>query len=215
MVNSSFFNSGYYHIYNRGVEKRDIFMEKWDYLRFLETLAFYKKTPQPAKLSDFRRGKINLSYKGDQRDLVKILAYCLMPNHFHILLQQVADNGITNFISNLANSYTRYFNTKYDRVGALFQGASKAKLVETDEYLLQVSKYIHRNPFFLSRWKEKIYPFSSYRYYLFSEENPFCDENFILSYFSNSYPQLSYKTFVEESDFTEDLKMHALFIDEE
>ncbi|MBF8249718.1 MAG: Tnp protein [Candidatus Levybacteria bacterium] len=214
MANPPFFNSGYYHIYNRGVEKRNIFMNNWDHSRFMETLDFYRRSPQPQKLSDFRRKIISLKEVKDQKELVKIFAYCLMPNHFHLLVKQLADGGITAFVSNLANSYTRYFNTKYDRVGALFQGAFKAKLIENDAYLLQLSRYIHRNPNSLLRWKNKMYPYSSYRYYLSSEQNSFCDPSFILSYFSNENPGLSYKSFVEEADYL-DTKTAALIIEED
>lgn len=215
MINPPFFNSGYYHVYNRGVEKRNTFMNSWDYLRFLETMDFYRKTPQPAKLSDFRRGLIRLKYNGNQKELIKIFAYCLMPNHFHLLIQQLMDGGITNFLSNLTNSYTRYFNTKYKRVGSLFQGPFKARLVATDEYLLQLSKYIHRNPYSLSQWQNRIYPYSSYRHYISPEKNCFCDSDFILSYFSTTNPKLSYRSFVEEKDFVDDSKFPTLLIEED
>lgn len=214
MVNPPFFNSGYYHIYNRGVEKRNIFMNEWDYSRFMETLDFYRKSPQPQKLSDFRRGLIRLKEVKDQKELVKIFAYCLMPNHFHLLVQQLVDGGITAFVSNLANSYTRYFNTKHERIGALFQGEFKAKLIETDEYLLQVSKYIHRNPYSLWQWKNRAYPYSSYQYYQSLEQHPFCDISFILSYFSTTNPKLNYRSFVEGETNT-DSKIVPLFIDGE
>lgn len=215
MVSPPFFNSGFYHIYNRGVEKRNIFMDSWDYSRFMETLDFYHRSPQPQKLSDFRRGLIRLKEVKNQKKLVKILAYCLMPNHFHLLVQQLVDGGITAFVSNLANSYTRYFNTRHERVGALFQGAFKAKLIEADEYLLQMSKYIHRNPYSLWQWKDKMYPYSSYRYYLSLEKHPFCDPSSILSYFSGTNPKLNYKSFVEEADFTDDAEISSLFIEED
>lgn len=178
-------------------------------------MDFYRKTPQPAKLSDFRRGLIRLKYNGNQKELVRIFAYCLMPNHFHLLIQQLIDGGITNFLSNLTNSYTRYFNTKYERVGSLFQGPFKAKLVATDEYLLQLSKYIHRNPYSLSQWQNKIYPYSSYRLYLSPEKNSFCDTDFILSYFSTANPKSSYKSFVEETGFVDNAKVASLYIEEE
>ena len=215
MINPPFFNSGYYHIYNRGVEKRSIFMNEWDYSRFMETLDFYRKNPQPQKLSDFRRGLVRLKEVKNQKELIKIFAYCLMPNHFHLLTQQLVDGGITTFVSNLANSYTRYFNTKHERIGALFQGAFKAKLVNSDEYLLQLSKYIHRNPDSLPQWKNKIYPYSSYHYYLSSERNSFCDPSFILSYFSTANPKLKYKSFVEEASFVDDARISSLYIEEE
>lgn len=190
-------------------------MNEWDYSRFMETLDFYRKSPQPQKLSDFRRRVISLKEVKNQKDLVKIFAYCLMPNHFHLLVQQLADEGITTFVSNLANSYTRYFNTKHERIGALFQGAFKAKLVNNDEYLLQLSKYIHRNPDSLSQWKNKIYPYSSYHYYLSSERNSFCDPDFILSYFSTTNPKLNYKSFVEEAGFIDDVRIASLYIEED
>ena len=215
MINPPFFNSGYYHVYNRGVEKRNTFMNNWDYSRFMETLDFYRKSPQLQKLSDFRRRVLSLKKVENQKDLVKILAYCLIPNHFHLLVQQLVDGGVTDFMSNLANSYTRYFNTKHERIGALFQGAFKAKLVNNDEYLLQLSKYIHRNPDSLFQWKNKIYPYSSYHYYISSERNSICDPDFILSYFSTANRGLTYKSFVEEISFTDDAKIASLYIDEE
>lgn len=212
MINPPFFNSGYYHIYNRGVEKRSIFMNGWDYSRFMETLDFYRKSPQPQKLSDFRRGLIRLKEVKDQKELAKIFAYCLMPNHFHLLIQQLAEGGITNFLRNVTNSYTRYFNTKHDRIGPLFQGTFKAKLVSTDEYLLQVSKYIHRNPLKFNVNPLSSYPYFSYGSYLSEDKNSFCDTEFILSYFSKNNANLDYKSFVEETDFIDD-RISSLFIE--
>lgn len=212
MVNPPFISGSFYHIYNRGVEKRKIFMDKWDHLRFLETLDFYRKSPVPMKLSDFRRGVIKLKKIENQTELVRIYCYCLMPNHFHLLIQQLSDSGISEFLRRVADSYTRYFNTKYERVGSLFQGVFKAKLVETDEYLLQVSKYIHRNSFPLDEWEGRVYPYSSYPYYLSGEQHLFCDIDFILSYFSKTNPNLTYQSFVEEAE-VDDPALFNLFID--
>lgn len=200
MGNPQFFTDGYYHIYNRGVEKRDIFMDRRDYLRFLETLNYYRKSPLPVKLSDFRRGNLGIKKIEDQKEIVRIFCYCLMPNHFHLLVQQLSEGGITQFMKKLSDSYTRYFNTKGERVGPLFQGTFKAKLIETDEYLLQLSKYIHRNSFPLPKWESKLYPYSSYGYYISEKEHPFCDKKLVLSYFSKSNPNLDYKAFIGESD---------------
>src|SRR3990167_5375835 len=212
MVNPPLIEGSYYHIYNRGVEKRIVFLDRWDYLRFLETINFYRKTPTPMKLSDFRRGVIRLKKQEDQTDLVKIFCYSLMPNHFHLLVQQLEEKGISIFMRKVSDSYTKYFNTKYKRVGSLFQGAFKAKLVESDEYLLQLSKYIHRNAFPLKEWEGRVYPYSSYGYYLKAEPHPFCDINLILSSFSKNNPILNYKSFVEESE-TEDPTLFPLFIE--
>ncbi len=200
MANPAFTNGNFYHIYNRGVEKRNIFVDRWDYLRFLETMNFYRKIPTPMKLSDFRRGVIKLKKIDNQEEIVRIFCYCLMSNHFHLLVQEQKDGGITKFIKQLSNSFTRYFNTKHERVGPLFQGSFKAKAVETDEYLLQVSKYIHRNPFPLSIWEGRMYPYSSYEYYLSGKQHLLCDTTFILSYFSKTNPNLTYQSFVEESE---------------
>lgn len=214
MINSPLVTGSFYHVYNRGVEKRKIYIDKRDYLRFLETLDFYRKAPLPMKLSDFRRGAIQWKKIDNQKELVKIFCYCLMPNHFHLLLQQLEDKGITHFLRKLSDSYTRYFNTKHKRIGPLFQGSFKAKSIESDEYLLQLSKYIHRNSFPLSKWEYEVYPYSSYKFYLSGEVHPFCDTNFIGSYFSTSNPKLNYQSFVEESEIG-DPALFSLMIDQE
>ena len=213
MVNPSFASGEFYHIYNRGVEKRKIFLDNKDHYRFLETLNFYRNSPQPMKLSDFRRGAIRLKKIDKQVQAIKIFCYCLMPNHFHLLVQQLEDGGISDFMRKISDSYTRFFNTKYKRVGSLFQGVFKAKLVETDEYLLQLSKYIHRNSFPLDEWEGKIYPYSSYNYYLSGQKHPFCDTEFIGGYFSKTNPKNSYKSFVEENEYDDPVGIYNLSID--
>lgn len=212
MSNPSFATNNYYHAYNRGVEKRNIFVGKRDYQQFLLTMDFYRKTPLPAKLSDFKRGLEKIKKIENQIDLVQIFAYCLMPNHFHFLLRQITDNGITHFLRKFTNSYTRYFNTKHDRIGPLFQGTFKAKLIENDQYLLQVSKYIHRNPLKLNNGNLHSYPYSSYMYYLSKDKHPFCDTEFILSYFSKTNANLGYSSFVEETEI-ENPRIYRLLID--
>ena len=137
-----------------------------------------------------------------------------MPNHFHLLLQQVSDNGITVFLRKLSDSYTRYFNTKHERIGPLFQGRFKAKLIETEQYLLHLSKYIHKNSFPLTKWEGKVYPYSSYSYYLSREQHKFCYTDFILSYFSKTNHKLSYQAFVEETELDDPI-LYSLYIDPE
>lgn len=214
MLNPSFATGSYYHIYNRGVEKRDIFLDRWDCLRFLEALNYYRQTPLPMKLSDFKRGLIKIKQIENQKEIIKLFCYSLMPNHFHLLIQQLADGGITQFLKKLSNSYTRFFNTKYDRIGPLFQGSFKARLIETNEYLLQLSKYIHKNTFPLDRWERRVYPYSSYGYYLSGEKHPFCNTEFILSYFSKTNPNLGYQSFVEGQEMS-DPALADLLIDQE
>lgn len=174
-------------------------------------MDFYRKSPLPSKLSDFKRGIEKIKKIEKQIDLVEFFSYCLMPNHFHFLLKQSTEGGITHFLRKFANSYTRYFNTKHDRIGPLFQGTFKARLIENDAYLLQVSKYIHRNPLKLNANLHS-YPYSSYGYYLSQDEHPFCNTEFILSYFSNNNPNLNYQSFVEETE-VEDPVIYSLLID--
>lgn len=212
MPNPVFDNDCFYHIYNRGVEKRTTFLDDRDYLRFLETLDFYRKSPQPMKLSDYRRLKEFIKQIENQKELVKIFCYCLMPNHFHLLVKQLEEGGISEFIRRVSDSYTRFFNTRYTRVGSLFQGVFKATLIDSDEYLLHLSKYIHRNPLPLFKWEAQNYPYSSYSYYLSGKTHSFCDTEFISSYFSKTNPNLTYQSFVEESG-VEDPVLFSLLID--
>ena len=131
-----FVNDHYYHIYNRGVEKKPIFHTRWDYARFIKTIKYYQLEGPKVKLSRFL---ISQTIRPDpDKKIVEIICYCLMPNHFHFLIKQSKEGGITEFISKLSNSYTKYFNTKNDRVGPLLQGEFKAVLVETDEQLLHL-----------------------------------------------------------------------------
>jgi len=119
---------------------------------------------------------------------IEILAYCLMPNHFHFLLRQVAVNGISKFAANFTNSYTKYFNTLNDRVGPLFQGAFKAVHIESDEQLMHVSRYIHLNPvssFIIEADELEEYEWSSYPEYISKEESDVIEKHTILDLFSN------------------------------
>ncbi len=109
-----------------------------------------------------------------------------MPNHFHFLLKQKLDKGVATFISNITNAYTKYFNTRNNRVGPLLQGTFKAVLVETDEQLIHLSRYIHLNPVVSSVITEKeldYYPWSSYPEYLGLSDNNISDKDFILKMF--------------------------------
>lgn len=146
----------HYHIYNRGVEKRDIFLDQQDYSVFLSYLKAYLL---PKDITDLRNklssGKLSLDQKdkvlkelrlNNFFDEITLMAYCLMPNHFHFLLRQNTENGIDQFMNSLCTRYVGYFNRKYRRVGHLYQGVYKAVPVESDEQLLHLSRYIHRNP---------------------------------------------------------------------
>lgn len=170
-----FRKSCYYHIHNCGVEKRNIFVTKRDYQRFIETIDFYlfDQRLSYAQFQDLsikaRQVYARLNPKGLEKLRVKLISYCLMPNHFHILIKPAKENGITQFISDISNSYTRYFNIKNGRIGRLLQGTFKSKEISSEESLLQVTRYIHLNPVNSSKTnpdgslRPEDYSFSSYR----------------------------------------------------
>lgn len=191
----------YYHVFNRGSNKQPIFLNKRDYRHFFETLEYYSFLNPPIKLSRFNalsvseRIEILESLRKSGKHIIQFTAYVLMPNHFHLLLKQVEENGISNFLRYVQNSYTKYFNTKYERVGALLQGPFKAVLVEEDSQLLHVSRYIHLNPhtaFVVKNFNDLLsYQWSSLQEYIDGRQG-FCDKNIILSQFKNSEEYLEF-----------------------
>lgn len=169
-----FQEGGYYHVYNRGNRKQKIFLQSRDYRRFLERMCEYK-----------------------EKFAVSVLSYCLMPNHFHLLLKQETSLPLTAFMLRLGTSYAKYFNIKYEEVGSLFQGRFKAKQIESDEYLLHLSRYIHRNPVSTPGVELGDFPWSSYSAYLKGVKNQFVDPTTVLGYFSKTAPLEDYKSFTE------------------
>jgi len=143
----------YYHVYNRGVEKRSIFLEEADWNRFQKALFFLNNH----RSVDWRVVRDRQFSLFEREPLVAIGAYCLMPNHFHILVRETSEEGISKFVGKLTTSYAKYFNTKYNRSGVLFQGRFKAEHVGRDEYLKYLYAYIHLNPVKIvePEWREK------------------------------------------------------------
>lgn len=140
-----------------------------------------------------------------------------MPNHFHFLLRQLVENGIPKFISNFENSFTRYFNTKHERVGPLFLDQFKGVRIETDEQLFHVSRYVHLNPYTSYVVKDlevlKRYPWSSFSEYLVENQNGICEKETILSFFKN---KKAYEQFViDRADYQRELhKIQHLLLEE-
>lgn len=197
-----FTNGHFYHIYNRGSEKRSIFESRRDYQRFLKTVQYYQFLGPKPKFSHFSQFQ---TFKPDSaKKIVDIVCYCLMPNHFHLLLKQSVDSGITEFVSKSSNSYTKYYNTKYKRIGPLLQGEFKSVLVENDEQLVHLSRYIHLNPLVSLMVKDlKDYEWSSYREYLDLTDG-FCSKQEVLGFFKNS---LQYERFVlDQADYGQRLE---------
>lgn len=200
-------NNEVYHVVNRGVEEREIFLDKRDYTRFLDAFIYYQKANPPTRFSFRKRLSKDVWTKlASLENLVEIICYCLMPNHFHFLLKQNKDEGISLFISRLSNSYTRYFNTRHRRTGHLLQGPFKAKRIETDEQLTHVSRYIHLNPVvgFLVK-DSKDYHYSSYLEYIGrKKEKTICQKDIILSQFSS--PKGYEKFVLDQKDYALKLK---------
>ncbi len=215
---------GNYHLYNRGVKKRNIFENPQDYGVFLSYLKEYllpkdevslKKrlidptTPWSDKDRILKALRMN-NFSGE----ITLLSYCLMPNHFHLLVQQQSAETIDEFMNSLATRYTMFFNKKYKRVGPLYQGVYKAVLVETDEQFLHLSRYIHRNPLILQgvALQTLHQQPSSYAEYLGERETAWVNPEIITSYFSSNHPKLSYRSFVEQTDESPEL-IHDLIIE--
>ena len=187
-----------YHVFNRGNNRQSTFITPKDFERALLTLSFYQKQNPPKKLSHF----LALSKEDQQEFLVKInampkhaaiVAYCFMPNHFHAILKQLKENGVSKFMSNFQNSYTKYFNAKHKRSGSLFSRQFKAVRIETEEQLLHLTRYIHLNPYsgYVIKEKKKVlsYLYSSISNYMGRPKRPQLD----LSSISNL---ANYKEFV-------------------
>ena len=173
----SFSIDEYYHLYSRGVDKRIIFLDDNDRHRFMR-LMFLCNGDKPVIYRDTQNLSLQKIDMGKR--LVAIGAYCLMPNHFHILVREITEGGITKFMSKLLTAYSTYFNKRQTRTGTLFSSEFKAQHLDTNEYLKYIFAYIHLNPLKLiePNWRERKinkqtanaylskYYFSSYQDYI-------------------------------------------------
>lgn len=152
MKKPQFVEDQIYHIFNRGVEKRKIFMDEKDYFRFVHDLyEFNDEDRVYNSLYLLKRNpkciEVQPQYiKKERKLLVDILAFVFMPNHFHLILRQRIENGIVKFLHKIGTGYTMYFNKKYERVGALFQGRYKAVMVLKRAHFIHLPFYLHFNP---------------------------------------------------------------------
>lgn len=191
-----------YHIYNRGVAGCRAFETARDYQRFFETLYHYHFYPKIRFFDAQRRARLQTRFvsggvvepqtallpppEKTENPLVEIVVNCFMPTHYHLVLKQTKDKGITEFMQKVGASYTKYFNLKHDRFGPLLQGKFKSVLVKSDEQLIHLSRYIHINPSESSKinWdpkKLRDYPWSSLREYLGleNEESSLCNKKLV------------------------------------
>ncbi len=189
-----FLNQSFYHIFNRGVERRQVFSSETDYERLLQTLYYYQFEGPKPRFSTHKRFRV-IDFNKNPK-IVEIICYSLMPNHFHFLIRQLKDGGIQEFIRKSINSYTKYYNTKHKRVGPLFQGEFKATVIETDEQLLHLSRYIHLNPYTSNLVKNpEDYNYSSYPYFISLKEDSISIKQPILDFFKKVE---DYKSFVSD-----------------
>jgi len=177
----------YYHSYTRGVEKRKIFLSDFDYQRFMALLYIMNQSENFTMRNFLRNKKLSEIYSEKRKDpLVSILSYCLMPNHFHLLLQEKQENGISKFMMRLLTAYSMYFNTKNKRSGPLFVRPFRSKHIDDEQHYLHIFSYIHLNPVDLKEkdWKEN------------GPKDKMGAKNFIDSYKYSSY--IDYKKFLNK-----------------
>lgn len=222
-----FVPNAYYHIYNRGVEKRTIFQDEQDRAVFLSYLKTYLLPKDEHSLQAILAHKESSSKEKDRAlkllrlnnfaDSLTLLAFCLMPNHFHFLVKQTDPMTIDRFMQSFCTRYTVYFNKKYRRVGGLFQGLYKAVRVTSEEQLLHLSRYIHRNPITLASQGSTLQEFvhSSYPQYVNRVHIEWIHPEDILSSFPKS-GKAGYREFVEGPAQRDSLAFIAkLTLDEE
>lgn len=202
-----YLEGGYYHLYNRGVEKRLIFQDKQDLGIFLSYLKEYLLYRDKSTLRQQLANPI-ISYREKDKIVKKLqlnnfygelnlFAYCLMPNHFHFLVKQNNAEIIDSFMNSLCTRYTMFFNRKYHRVGSLYQGVYKAVLVKNEEQLLHLSRYIHKQAISYQRCHLQIIHPCSYPEYLGLRATTWIQPQEILAYFSKKNLHLSYEVFVK------------------
>jgi putative transposase len=200
--------NGFYHIYTRGVNKQNIFENEVDYSVFLNYLKEALSPPiESSKLEKFEvniDGAIFYKPKRQPKNFVgeiDLVAYALIPNHFHLIIKQNKKESMEGFMRSLTIRYSMYFNKSRDRVGPLFQGIYKAKLIENENYLLHLSRYIHLNP--KENFSDLTKAYSSYADYLGIKHTPWVNPHPILDFFTSpENPDFkkvnNYKDFVEK-----------------
>ena len=202
----TFVENGYYHVYNRGVEKRKIFEDSQDYKVLLN---YFKEALLPSPKLDDLKTIFTLqgtSFRGVRRvpknfhQKVNLIAYFFLPNHFHLLLHQTERENIEGFMRSVFTRYSTFFNKKYQRVGPLFQGIYKAAPIQDDSYLLHLTRYVHQNPSEHNLDIKKAY--SSYADYLGLRNTKWIRPEVVLIFFkSQTLPLLKkyndYRSFVE------------------
>ena len=193
-----------YHIYNRGVDKRNIFLDTYDLQRFFQSIQVFNTLKPIGSIYELsfpveKPAQLGSSTPKRIKRLVDLVAYCLNPNHYHLVLKQTAEHGIKKLMHRLGTGYTNYFNIKYKRTGSLLQGRFKYKHVDSNDYLLHLSVYVNQNHQ-LGSSTPKLgvggITKSSWQEYLGKEKTSICQKNLILEQFKNIK---EYEKFTEEA----------------
>jgi len=186
-----------YHIFTKSIAGFKIFRTKKDYKRIIEVLKFYRIKKPPFRFSAYvelkDRNNFLKRYVGQAEYIVEIIAYCIMPTHIHLIIRQMDENGISVFMKNILDSYTRYFNIRTKRKGPLWQSRFKNVMVENDEQMLHLTRYLHLNPTSdgLAERPEE-WPYSSYAEYIGLADEKICNTDML----EDLYPD-KYRIFVE------------------
>lgn len=204
-----------YHIFNKTVDGNKAFGSRDSCRHFIQLLQYYRSSNVRVRFSRYRslpisiRSEIYAEIIKPASFMVNILAFCLMPNHYHLLLKQNSINGISQYMSVVQNAFTRRSNIQESRKGPLFLTQFKAVEVKTDDQLKHVSRYIHLNPYsshlITSKARLSEYEYSSYPSYISGSNNEITDNGVVMSLFNNSRSR--YEQFVmDNADYQERLE---------
>jgi putative transposase len=211
--------SEFFHVYNRGVDKRLIFIDDYDYVRFLESLYLNNSTKN-GLVNSWRWFKFQnplatpLDFIKISEDdmLVEIIAYCLNPNHFHLEIKEIREKGMETLMHKQGTSYTMYFNKRHDRSGSLLQGKYQRKEIDTEDLILYVSAYVNGNPEIHKVGLARNWPYSSFAQYT-GKESKFdfinCSKNFVLEQLSKkkTYEQYMNEVIEQSSKVKKNMKL--------
>ena len=187
----------YYHIYNRGVDKRVVFTDRFDLQRFIQSMEEFNTIDPIGSIFENRfRKQRNQSLGARSPKLVDFVCYCLNPNHYHFILTPLVENGIEKFMQKLGAGYTIFFNIKYKRTGVLFQGKFKAIHIDSDEYLMYLNVYVNLNNRVHKIPLSSLTTKSSWNEYTGENNENFCNKEIVLNRFNSP---AEYKEFAEET----------------
>lgn len=205
----NFKENGLYHIYNRGVAKEKIFFARADYLYYVRCLKeallpkdVLMKLVESSKLTPQNKLKrySKIARLKNYSKLIELYSYCLMPNHFHLVIKQKNARDISSFMSSVQTRYCKFLNIKYSRVGPIFQGRYQARVIHSANSLLYVTRYVHRNPIDISQLSS--YPWSSFKYFVSRRYPGWVSAKKILRIYDKSAyykDQKTYVSFVKDS----------------